>query len=129
MARTPDQDLSRRERQIMNALYRRGQASVTEIAADLPNAPSDTAIRTHLRILEEKGQIKRQKAGRKHIYRPAQSRQRAARAALSGVLSTFFDGSLGDAVATHLADPGAKVDDEEIERLRALIGDARESSK
>ena len=129
MPKPPDQDLSRRERQIMNALYRRGQASVTDIAADVPNAPSDTAIRTHLRILEEKGQVKRQRAGRKHLYRPAMSRKRAARAALSGVLSTFFDGSLGDAVAAHLDDPGSEIDEKEIKRLRSLIRDAGKSSR
>ena len=129
MVKPPDQDLSRRERQIMNVLYRREQATVTEIAAELPNSPSDTAIRTHLRILEEKGHVKRQRTGRKHLYRPTMSRKRAARAALTGVLSTFFDGSLGDAVAAHLADPKSEVDDDEIKRLRALIRQAGKSSK
>ena len=124
MSKNPDQDLSRRERQIMNVLYKREHASVTEIAEDMPEPPADTAIRTHLRILEEKGHVRRQRQGRKHVYRPAVSRQRAARAALSGVLSTFFDGSLGEAVATHLADPRADVDDDELKRLRKLIRDA-----
>lgn len=124
MLKTPDEDLSRRERQIMNVLFRHGRASVTEIAADLPDAPSDTAIRTFLRILEEKGQVKRQREGRKHVYRPAMSRKRAARAALSGVLSTFFDGSLENAVAAHLADPASEHDAEELKRLRKLIRDA-----
>lgn len=124
MAKTPDQDLSRRERQIMNILYRDGRASVTEIAAGLPSAPSDTAIRTHMRILEEKGQVKRQRNGRKHVYSPTTSRKRAAKAALKGVLGTFFDGSLGDAVAAHLADPKSSIDDAELERLRTLIQDA-----
>lgn len=129
MPKSPDQDLSRRERQIMNALYRQGSASVTDIAANLPNAPSDTAIRTHMRILEEKGHVKRQLDGRKHVYQPTLSRKRAARAALSGVLSTFFDGSLGDAVAAHLADPGASIDKDELERLRALIDDSGHREK
>ncbi|MDJ0908816.1 MAG: BlaI/MecI/CopY family transcriptional regulator [Woeseiaceae bacterium] len=124
MAKSPDQDLSRRERQIMNVLYKREQASVAEIADGMPEPPTDTAIRTHLRILEEKGHVRRQREGRKHVYRPAVSRQRAARAALSGVLSTFFDGSLGEAVATHLADPRSDVDDDELKRLRKLIRDA-----
>lgn len=121
MPKSPDQDLSRRERQIMNVLYRAGHASVADIAEQLPNAPTDTAIRTHMRILEEKGHVKRRRDGRKHLYQPTVSRKRAARAALTGVLSTFFDGSLGDAVAAHLADPGSSIDDEELERLRALI--------
>ena len=124
MPSNPDQDLSRRERQIMNVLYKREHATVTEISEDMPEPPSDTAIRTHLRILEEKGHVRRQRQGRKHVYRPAVSRQRAARAALSGVLSTFFDGSLGEAVAMHLADPRSDVDDDELKRLRKLIRDA-----
>ncbi len=129
MAKAVDQDLSRRERQIMNVLFRTSRASVATIAAELPNAPSHTAIRTHLRILEEKGHVKRQREGRKHVYSPKVSRKRAAKAALSGVLATFFDGSLGAAVAAHLADPQAKIDDAEIDRLRALIGDAEKAKK
>lgn len=73
--------------------------------------------------------MRRQRKGRKHVYRPAVSRQRAARAALSGVLSTFFDGSLGDAVAMHLADPRSKIDDSELERLRNLIRGASEEQE
>ncbi len=129
MRKSPDQDLSRRERQIMNVLYRHGQAAVTDIAAELPDPPSDTAIRTHMRILEEKGQVKRQRQGRRHLYRPTMGRKRAARAALNGVLATFFDGSLGDAVAAHLADPRAAIDDDELERLRALVSDAERNRK
>ncbi len=129
MSRDLDQDLSRRERQIMNVLYRRGQASVTEIAGELPEAPSDTAIRTFLRILEEKGHVTRQRDGRRHIYRPKVSRNRAARAALSRVLGTFFDGSIGDALAAHLSDPANELDDEEIKRLRKLIRQARSGDR
>ena len=121
---SPDKDLSRRERQIMNVLFKHGEASVVQIAAELPDAPTDTAIRTHLRILEDKGHVKRHREGRKHLYRPAMSRNRAARAALKSVLSTFFDGSLGDAVAAHLADPKSDVDDDELKRMRKLIRDA-----
>ena len=124
MADSPDQDLSRRERQIMNVLFKHGEASVTTIAAELPEAPTDTAIRTHLRILEEKGHVQRHRDGRKHLYKPTMSRNRAARAALNSVLSTFFDGSLGDAVATHLADPKSELDSDELERLRKLVRDA-----
>ena len=126
---SPDRDLSRRERQIMNVLYRRGRASIADIAAEMPEAPSDSAIRTHMRILEEKGHVRRERSGRMHLYRPTMSRLRAARAALSGVLGTFFEGSLGDAVAAHLADPKSGVDDDELARLQALIDEARESKK
>ena len=129
MPKQPDQDLSRRERQIMNVLYRRETATVAELAIELPNSPTESAIRTHLKILEDKGQVKRQRSGRKHIYRPVTSRTRAARAALTGVLGTFFDGSLGDAVAAHLADPKAKIDEAELERLQQLIRDAGKTNK
>lgn len=126
MARGPhDQDLSRRERQIMNVLFKRRQASVLEIAAGMPDPPSHTAIRTLLRILEGKGYVGRHKDGRRNLYRPAMSRARAARSALDSVLGTFFDGSLGDAVAAHLADPDTDLEDAELERLEQLIEQAR----
>lgn len=125
MAKTHDQNLSRRERQIMNVLFQRRQASVVEIAAGMPDPPSDTAIRTLLRILEGKGYVLRQKEGRRHLYRPAVSRTRAARSALSSVLGTFFGGSLGDAVAAHLADPKTEIDEDELDRLKGLIDGAK----
>jgi predicted transcriptional regulator len=128
MAKSPDLDLSRRERQIMNVLFRRGEAAVTDIAGEIPDAPSDTAIRTFLKILERKGHVRRHKDGRRHLYRPAKSRRRAARAALVSVLGTFFDGSLGDAVAAHLSNPSSKLDAEELERLQELIDQAKEGS-
>lgn len=124
MAQRPDLDLSRRERQIMNVLFRRGQATVVEIAGELPDPPSETAVRTFLKILEGKGHVRRQRQGRRHVYRPAKSRKRAARAALSDVLGTFFGGSLGEAVAAHLSDPATRLGEGELERLRHLIREA-----
>ena len=129
MPRDLDQNLSRRERQIMNVLYRRGRASVSEIAEELPEAPSDTAIRTFLRILEQKGHVTRQRDGRRHLYRPKVSRNRAARAALSRVLGTFFDGSIGDALAAHLSDPANEIDDDELKRLRKMIREAKSGDR
>lgn len=125
MAKTHDLHLSRRERQIMNILFRLRQASVLEIAEGMPDPPSDTAVRTLLRILEGKGYVRRQKQSRRHLYRPAVSRTRAARAALTSVLGTFFEGSLGDAVAAHLADPGTEIDELELDRLQQLIDQAK----
>lgn len=129
MAESPDLHLSRRERQIMNVLFREGEAAVTTIAEALPDPPSGTAIRTLLRILEDKGHVLRRRDGRKHLYRPAVSRARAARAALTSVLATFFDGSLGDAVAAHMADPATALDLEELARLRRLIDEAGEDEE
>ena len=124
-----DLQVSRRERQIMNVLFRAGEASVADVAAGIPNAPSRTAIRTLLRILETKGYVRRRRVGRRHLYRPAVSRKGAARAALAHVLDTFFGGSLSDAVAAHLADPSAAPDGEELERLLRLVDQAREGTQ
>ncbi len=129
MPKQPHQNLSRRERQIMDLIYQLEEASVADVASGLPDAPTDTAIRTHLRILEDKGHVSRKRSGRRNVYRPVVSRKRAAKAAFSGVLTTFFDGSLGDAVAAHLSDPKAGIDDEEIQRLRDIIDAAEESGK
>jgi predicted transcriptional regulator len=118
-------DLTRRERQIMNVIYARGEASATEVWEMLPDRPSRTAVRTLLGILEEKGRLRHTKRGRQFIYRPTRARTRAGRSALQGVLETFFDGSLEKAVAAHLADPGAKLLPDELERLARLIRDAR----
>lgn len=82
-----------------------------------------------LRILEEKGHVRRQRDGRRHLYRPAVSRTRAARAALSSLLRTFFDGSIEDVIATHLADPSTELDPEALARLEKLIEQAKEETK
>ena len=121
--------LSRRERQIMNVIYARGEASAAEVWEALPDRPSRTAVRTLLRILEEKGRLRHRKRGRQFIYRPTRPRTRAGRSALQGVLETFFDGSLEKAVAAHLADPGVKLAPEELERLARLVRDAREKEE
>ncbi len=126
MAKTHDLNLSRRERQIMNVLFQQRQASVVEIAAGMPDPPTDTAVRTLLRILEGKGYVRRQKEGRRHLYRPAVARTQAARAALSTVLGTFFRGSVGDAVAAHFADPKTEIDVEELDRIQHLIDQAKQ---
>jgi predicted transcriptional regulator len=129
MSRGHDLHLSRRERKIMNVIFRAGTATVADVEAGIPDPPSRTAIRTLLRILEEKGHVRAQRDGRRLVYRPAMSRTRAARAALSGVLGTFFDGSLGDAVAAHLSDPGTALERDELERLRRLIDEARKGAR
>ncbi|NQT36274.1 MAG: BlaI/MecI/CopY family transcriptional regulator [Planctomycetes bacterium] len=118
-------DLSRRERQIMNIVYENGQASATEVWEGLPDRPSRTAVRTLMRILEEKGHLKHSKRSREFIYRPTKPRGRAGRSALSGVLQTFFGGSLEKAVSAHLSDPGAQPSDEDLGRLADLIAKAR----
>jgi len=120
-----DRDLSRRERQIMGIVYARGQASATEVLSGLPDPPTRTAVRTLLRILEDKGHLKHTKRGREFLYRPTRPRTRAGRSALRRVLQTFFDGSLETAVAVHLSDPQSALSAEELERLADLVRRAR----
>ena len=118
--------LSRRERQIMDIIYARAEASATEVWQNLADRPSRTAVRTLLRILEEKGHLRHEKRGRQFIYRPTRPRRRAGQSALQRVLHTFFDGSLEKAVAAHLAHPSAGLSPEELERLLNLINQARQ---
>ena len=126
MADKPNQlDLTKRENQIMAALYRNGTSNIAEIAAAIPNSPSDTALRTLLRILEDKGYVSSNKDQRKNIYTPTVSRKEAAIPALRHVLETFFDGSLSGAVAAHLADPSQPVSEEEQQRLMRMIDESQ----
>jgi predicted transcriptional regulator len=115
--------LSRRERQIMDIVFARKKATVQEICVALCDPPTPMAVRRMLAILREKGHLKRQKRGREYVYLPRQSKQRTGLKALRQVLETFFDGSVGAALAAHLEKPGADVSDEEVERLVQLIDD------
>lgn len=121
--------LSRRERQIMDVVYARGEVSATDVWQSLPDPPSRTAVRTLLRILEEKGHLRHEKRAREFIYRPTKPRGRAGRSALRRVLETFFDGSLEKAVASHLSDPSVKLSVDELERLASLIREAEEKEE
>jgi len=117
--------LSRRERQIMEAVYARGKASAAEVHRHLPDAPSRTAVRTMLGILEEKGHLKHTKRGREFLYEPTQPRRRVGQSVLRRVLETFFEGSIEKAVAAHLSDPASEATTEELERLSHLIREAQ----
>jgi predicted transcriptional regulator len=121
--------LSRRERQMLDIIYARGEASAVEVHGALPDPPSTTAVRTLLRILEAKGHVKHRVEGMKFIYQPSRPRGRAGRSALRRVLRTFFDGSLEKAVAAHLGDPAADLSGEDLDRLAAIIREAQEGRK
>lgn len=121
----PSQELSRRERQIMDALYARGEADVQEILEDLPDAPGDMGMRKLLSILEEKGQVKRRKIGRKFVYAPKQSRKRVGSKAFRHLLNTFFSGSVEEALAAHLGERQTDLTDEQMQRMIELIETAR----
>jgi len=115
--------LSRRERQLMQIVFARGEATVQEICSALPDPPTPMAVRRMLAILQEKGHLKRLKHGREFVYLPRQSKSRAGLKALRQVLATFFDSSVEAALAAHLEKPGARLSDAEIERLADLIDD------
>jgi predicted transcriptional regulator len=119
--------ISRRERQILEILYASDEATVLEIQRQLPDAPSDMAIRRLLSILEEKGHVLRRKRGRENVYRPRVSKQRAAKNALKGVLNTFFGGDLEQALAMHLTDKNSKLSDEQFDRMQRIIDEARKN--
>jgi BlaI family penicillinase repressor len=117
--------LSRRERQIMDTLFRRGRATAAEVMADLPGEPSYSTVRTQLRVLEDKGHVRHEDDGVRFIYMPALTRQTARKSALRHLVDTFFDGSPEQAVAALLGGEGSKLTDEQLQRIAAMIAKAR----
>ena len=121
--------LSRRERQVMDILYRRGEATVAEVMADLPDPPTYSAVRSILRILMEKEMISHREDGPRYVYLPAVNTDRAADDAMKHVIRTFFDGSAQQAVAAVLRMSDAAMSDEEIAALSEKISKARVSGR
>jgi len=112
----------------MDVIYAHGQATISQVLANIPDPPMRGALRTLLRIMEEKGHLTRRQDGREFVYRPTQPRMQAARSAMGRVLDVFYNGSLEQAVAAHLADPGRarKLSREELQRLSDLIEQAKQ---
>jgi BlaI family penicillinase repressor len=125
----PTEALTRRERQVMDILFRRGEATVAEVMADLPDPPTYSAVRSILRILEEKELITHQEDGPRYVYLPAMNTERAREDALRHVIRTFFDGSTEQAVTALLRISDAEVNDAELARLRERIRNARLSGR
>ena len=121
--------LSRRERQIMEIIYRRGAATASEVREDLPSAPSYSAVRALLRILEEKGHLKHDEDGARYVYRPTVARQKAGSQALTSLVDTFFGGSAGLAAAALLDDATRRMSENELNQLETLIVRARKEGK
>ena len=121
--------LSRRERQVMNILFRRGEATVSEVMTDLPDPPTYSAVRSILRILAEKELITHREDGPRYVYLPAVSADRAADEALHQVVKTFFDGSADAAVTALLRLSDADLADEDISKLRDRIRKTRASGR
>jgi BlaI family penicillinase repressor len=117
--------LSRRERQIMDLLYRGQALTAAEIQHGLPDPPSNSAVRAMLRVLEEKGHIRHHEKNLRYVYSPIVPVEKAKRSALRHVLQTFFAGSREQAVAALLDDGAGKLSDEELSRMAALIDRAR----
>lgn len=124
-----DEYLSKREQQIMELAYQRERLTTSEVMEALPGSPSNSTVRTLLRILEEKGQLRHEEEDGRYVYRPVRPRQSAARQALRGVLKTFFRGSVEDVVAALLSEEGAKLDQGELERLQEMIEQAKREGR
>ena len=121
--------LSKREQQIMELVYQRERLTAVEATELLPGAPSNSTVRTLLRILEEKGRLRHVEEDGKYVYLPVRPRQAAARTALQGVVETFFKGSVSDVVAALLSEEAGKISDEELGRLQEMIDKAREEGR
>ncbi len=121
--------LSRRERQIMDILYQRGKASAAEVREAMADAPSYSAVRAMLRVLEEKGHVRHQEEGLKYVYAPVVAREKAKRSAVKHLLETFFGGSPEQAVAALLDVSATKLTQEELDRMAEMIEKAKKEGR
>jgi BlaI family penicillinase repressor len=121
--------LSRRERQIMDALHQRGRATAAEVQDALPEAPGYSAVRALLRILEDKGHIKHRREGARYVYLPRAKQETARRSALKRVVSTFFQGSVTQAMAALLETADTQLPDSELHKLQQIIEQARKEGR
>ena len=117
--------LSRRERQIMDILYQLGRATAGDVGRALPGEPSDSTVRTQLRVLEAKGHVRHEEDGPRFVYMPVVPRRVIRRSALKHVVDTFFDGSVEKVVASLLGPDGGRLSDEELNRIAWLVAKAR----
>jgi len=123
------QPLTRREREIMDILYRRGRATAHEVLAELNDPPGYSAVRALLRLLEERGHVKHSEDGQRYVYAPAVARGDARRTALTHLVKTFFAGSVEQAVAALVESPRSKLSREELDRLSDLIERAKQEGR
>ena len=121
--------LTRREREIMDILHRRGRATAHEVQAELPDPPSYSAVRALLRLLEERGHVRHTQEGQHYVYRPAVGRSDARRTALAHVVKTFFAGSVEEAVAALVESPRTRLSRDELDRLSDLIDRAKKEGR
>ena len=121
--------LSRRERDIMDILFRRGRATADEVMRDLTGAPTYSTVRTQLRVLEEKGHVRHEEMGRRFVYMPSVTRVAARKVALRHVVDTFFDGSVERVVAALLGGEAARLSDDQLRRIQQLVEDAKKEEQ
>lgn len=122
--------LSRRERQIMDTLYQLGRATAGDLIKALPGEPSDSTVRTQLRVLEAKGHVRHEEEGLRYVYLPVVPRRVVRKSALKHLVNTFFDGSVEKVVAALLGPDGGRLSDEELDRIAEMVAKARaEESK
>jgi predicted transcriptional regulator len=129
MPKESNAPLSRREREIMDIIYRAGRATAADVLAQLADPPSYSAVRALLRVLEEKGHLRHEEDGPRYVYLPTVPRERARASALRQVLHTFFDGSTEQAVAALLDLSSTKLSEAELARLSRLIAEARKEGR
>ena len=125
MAKSSHATLTRRERQIMDVLYRRGRATAAEVMEDVSGEPNYSTVRTQLRVLEEKGHVRHEEQGLRYIYMPAVPRRAARKSALKHLMDTFFDGSAEQVVAAVLGGEAARLSDDDLKRIADLVAKAR----
>jgi len=124
-----DHALTRRERQIMDILYRRGHATAVEVMSDLSGEPNYSTVRTQLRVLEDKGQVTHEEEGLRYVYSPAVPRRTARKSALRHLVDTFFDGSVEQVVGALLGGEGARLSEEELARIADMVARAKKESR
>jgi len=121
--------LSKRERQIMDIIYAHGEATASKVLEAMPEDLSRAAVRTFLRILEEKGHLTHRQEGREYVFLPTQPRSQMGQSAIQRVVEVFFSGSLEQAVASYLADKENEIDPDELVKMAALIRQARRQGR
>jgi predicted transcriptional regulator len=129
MAKNLHAVLSRRERQIMDIVYQLGRATAADVGKALPGEPSDSTVRTQLRVLESKGHIRHEEDGQRYVYLPVVPRRVVSKSALKHVVNTFFDGSIEKVVAALLGPDGSKLSDEELDRIAGIVANAKAEEK
>jgi len=128
VTKKPD-PLTRREREIMDILHRRGRATAHDVLAELADPPSYSAVRTFLRLLEEGGHVRHELEGKSYVYTPTVARRDAQRSAINHLVETFFDGSVEEAVATLVESSKTKLSQGELDRIAALVAKAKKEDK